>query len=407
MKQGCLSEYFTGVAVKTLSAVEADPVRSNQHEFNGVDGLRQIFGQATGKRKIPARFVYLSDDVEESVAEDGFLTWYDARERHPTRSEHRLYFPSTVVSNRAQAGDLLVIGVKQDGSALVIVADGGSTVENQILWLFGVGSITTPGFAVRTEDEGDRVRLEYASRLILDSIGVEPLETDDAVRLLDGVLARFGPVFPSTRDFSAYARGTLGLDPADDPDGVLVAWMDREETLFRALERHLISMRLAAGFADDVDGFIAYSLSVQNRRKSRVGAALENHLEEIFLRYGIRYDRTKVTENRARPDFLFPGVAEYRDPVFPDACLTVLGVKTTCKDRWRQVLAEADRIHDKHLFTLEPGISRSQTEEMRAKHLALVLPRGIHVSYHEEQRSWLMALETFVSLVRERQKRSV
>jgi len=44
MKQGYLSQYFKGVAAKTLSAVEADPVKSNQHEFNGVAPLKNIFG---------------------------------------------------------------------------------------------------------------------------------------------------------------------------------------------------------------------------------------------------------------------------------------------------------------------------------------------------------------------------
>jgi hypothetical protein len=35
MKAGYLSEFFTGVAMKTLSAIEADPSRSHQQEFNG------------------------------------------------------------------------------------------------------------------------------------------------------------------------------------------------------------------------------------------------------------------------------------------------------------------------------------------------------------------------------------
>lgn len=47
------------------------------------------------------------------------------------------------------------------------------------------------------------------------------------------------------------------------------------------------------------------------------------------------------------------------------AC-TMLGVKSTCKDRWRQVLSEAKRIDNKHLATLEPGISENQTAEMQA-----------------------------------------
>jgi len=42
MKKGYLSQYFKSVAVKVLSAVEADPVKSNQHEFNGVASLKRI-----------------------------------------------------------------------------------------------------------------------------------------------------------------------------------------------------------------------------------------------------------------------------------------------------------------------------------------------------------------------------
>jgi hypothetical protein len=48
-------------------------------------------------------------------------------------------------------------------------------------------------------------------------------------------------------------------------------------------------MGLRKGFADDVDSFVAFSLSVQNQRKSRVGRALENHLEVGFAANRIRY----------------------------------------------------------------------------------------------------------------------
>ena len=40
-------------------------------------------------------------------------------------------------------------------------------------------------------------------------------------------------------------------------------------------------------------------------------------------------------------------------------------VKSTCKDRWRQVLSEADRIPNKHLFTLEAAISENQTSKCK------------------------------------------
>jgi hypothetical protein len=218
------------------------------------------------------------------------------------------------------------------------------------------------------------------------------------------MLGTFGHTFPATRAFSEFARGTLpDICPRENPDTVLLAWMEREELLFRTLERHIISDRLREGFSDDVDGFLAYSLSVQNRRKSRVGSALENHLEELFLRQEVRYDRTKITENKAKPDFIFPGINEYHLKTFPAARLTMLGVKTTCKDRWRQVLSEADRISEKHLLTLEPGISTAQTDEMRDKKLSLVLPSSLHPSYTLAQQEWLMSLADFISIVKERQ----
>ncbi len=57
----------------------------------------------------------------------------------------------------------------------------------------------------------------------------------------------------------------------------------------------------------------------RTRRKSRAGLALENHLEALFKALDLRFDRGKETENRNKPDFLFPGQAQYRDPSFPAA----------------------------------------------------------------------------------------
>ncbi|QRR11912.1 restriction endonuclease [Burkholderia sp. MS389] len=403
MKRGHLSEYFVGVAIKRLSAVEADVLTSNQHEFNGVESLKRIFGQAAGKQTFPARFVYLSDDDDNPVVADGFLTWYDARERHPTRSEHRLYFPTTTVSQCAAAGDLLVIARKPDGSALVVVAEDGSTIANQICWLFGADDLEHPGFSVRSELETEQDRIQFASRFILEQIGIVVEVTEESY--LEIMLKKFDGGFPTTREFSAWARSTLpDIVACDDADVAIMAWMEREENLFRTLERHLISDRLAEGFKGDVDAFISFSLSVQNRRKSRVGLALENHLEMVFRECGIKCQRTAVTENKSKPDFLFPSSEAYHDPEFDRGHLTVLGVKSTCKDRWRQVLAEANRIEEKHLLTLEAAISTNQTNEMKANRLQLVLPRRLHESYSDEQRGWLLDIKDFIALVKERQE---
>jgi EcoRII C terminal len=43
----------------------------------------------------------------------------------------------------------------------------------------------------------------------------------------------------------------------------------------------------------------------------------------------------------------------------------MLAAKTTCKDRWGQVINEAHQIKEKHLLTLQEGISENQFAEMR------------------------------------------
>ena len=417
MKRGYLSEYFDGIAAKRLSSVEANLLVSNQHEFQGVESLKTILGEPVGKVPYQAKVIYLTDEDDQPLLEDATFTWYDVREGERARGgtkdgrmrwEYRLYFPTTNVSLNATVGDLLVIAKCRDGSLLVIVAENGSSISRQIEWLFGFADLAHPGFSVKSELETDQDRIEFASRFILESIGVV-VETS-AENYLDVMLERFKGKFPTTRDFSAYARSTLkDIDSRDDPDLVLMAWMEREEILFRTLERYLIADRLSKGFSGeaktdvDVDGFLSFSLSVQNRRKSRVGLALENHLELLFLDNGLHYTRTAITENKAKPDFLFPGVVEYHNPAFNPLNLTMLGVKSTCKDRWRQVLAEADRIEDKHLLTLETAISTSQTDEMAAKRLQLVLPRGLHQTYTPAQQSWLMDVTALTELVRSRQ----
>jgi hypothetical protein len=403
MKKGYLSEYFIGFGYKHLSAVEALRHRSKQHEFNGVNGLRKVFG--LDRRTFNTTFIYLCDDDPEPVKDTGFMTWYDSREMDDTRSsEYRLYFPDTTVSDNANEGDLLVIGRRPDDTLVAIIAESGSTIENQILWLFGIVDQTHPGYSVKGELESDQVKLEFASRYILEQIGVEIEETDE--NFLDIMLEKFEGGFPTTRVFSEFARSTIpDISAHDNPDEVVIAWIEREEVLFRTLERHLIGDRLRAGFSDDdVDAFIKFSLSVQNRRKSRAGSALENHLEFIFAERSIRYSRTPFTEGRAKPDFLFPGEVEYHDKNFSPLLLTMLGVKSSCKDRWRQVLAEADRIERKHLLTLEPGISENQTNEMQAKSLQLVLPSGIHNTYTAVQRGWLMNIADFIYLVNKNQQ---
>lgn len=404
MLRGRLSSLFVGAVAKRLTLVETVTARSNQHEIQGVRPIRSLLGD-DDRREIPTRFIRMAGE-NESFSEDGFMSWSNVRKGKPRAPEYHLYYSGNPVTESMGVGDVLVLALRRHGTLLAVVAPSGSSSENQLLWLFGLDVPDAGGVAGHAIDDQHDAELGHAARYVLDELNIE-LEEPEQDRL-DALVEPFGLVFPSTRVFSDLARQSLPeVSALDDPDQALLDWIDREEQLFRRLERRVVEARIREGFNShegaDVDGFLAFSLSVQNRRKARAGQALENHLQAVFEAQGIRFARGAETENRNKPDFLFPSAEAYRDQRFPAEALSMLGSKSTLKDRWRQVLSEAERISHKHLLTLEPGISENQTNEMRAKNLQLVIPRRLHESYRPGQRDWLIDLADFVQLVRGRQ----
>ncbi|WP_445664416.1 type II restriction endonuclease [Fodinibius sp. AD559] len=403
MSFGVLSEHFSGVSVKKLSEVEVDPGSSNQHELGTNKRLRNILGTPENGDTwhYNTELIYLDESQDKTVSDSLRLSYYDSRRNKPERSpEYRLYYPENTVIRKARAGDTLFIGVKRDSSFLMVITPQGSTAEKQLLWLFG---FSKSGKRLTTRNLFDEdIEISTAGQFLLNELNIEVEEQDDVV--LGQLLDEFGTSFPSTRVFSEFARSMLpDINPVENPDLALSSWFDREWKNFRILERHIVSEKLSQGFGGDVDQFLSYSLSVQNRRKARAGLALENHLEQLLVENRLNYSREEVTENNNKPDFLFPGIQYYRLPAFPQNRLTILGAKTTCKDRWRQVMPEAERIDKTYLLTLEPAISENQTSQMQNKLVQLVVPSTLFDTYTDNQKGWLMNLNGFLGLVKNRQ----
>jgi len=404
-----LNDYVEGVAAKYLSAVDADPQRSNQHEIGGLPsvGFKQYLGEPAKleKRVFNARMVYLRDELDNPEIFEDIVTWYDCRETQPHRSpEYRLYYKSNPVTEQLNPGDFFLIAKLLDNSLLLIFTLANSALELQLRALFGIDTIKEKGF---NAGDVNKSGLLLPLCLLLEDLGIEAFRTEpDDEEWLEKLLLQFGHEgFPTTTMFSAFARQSLEseVDAITDADATLLAWMEQEEKLFRILERYFVRQRLQEGFGeqgDDVDAFIAFSLSVQNRRKSRVGHAFEGHLRTLFELNNLCFQQGRgkgqTTENNAKPDFLFPDFNSYHTPSFPIQKLRILGAKTTCKDRWRQVLSEAARIPVKHLVTLQPAISIAQTDEMRSHQLQLVIPSSIHKTYKPEQQDWLISLADFI-----------
>ena len=403
-----VSDIFEGAAAKYLSAVDAERSRSNQHEIGGLPsvGFKRYLGEP-GKNDesvFPCLMAFISDLGDVELCRD-HVTWYDSRRNVAHRAaEYRLYYKDNPVTSQIGEGDFFLIAKHKDNSLLLIFTPPDSPAEYQLRHLFGV---SRPGqrFSAANMPE---VKLLLPLRLLLEEIGISAFDETTVENDLDLVLSRFGDAFPKTAVFSSLARELSGFNGMDDPDAALLGWMEREEALFRAYERHVVQRKLREGFGsdgDDVDAFISFSLSVQNRRKSRVGHAFENHLSQLFAENALPFEKGgagRVTENNSKPDFMFPSFRAYHDANLAPDSVFLLGAKTTCKDRWRQVLAEGDRLQVKYLATLEAGISMTQTSEMRSKQLQLIIPEAVHSTYNVEQQQWLLTLADFVGLVREK-----
>jgi len=212
--------------------------------------------------------------------------------------------------------------------------------------------------------------------------------------------------FPLSVELSVRARhcynNAYGVDARhilSNPDSDLLKWIEAEYQLFKEFENDRYATRIQTPFRS-VEELVEAANTILNRRKSRAGKSLEHHLAEVFSTFDLSYQTQAVTEGNKKPDFLFPGVEAYRNPNFDEKKLIVLAAKTTCKDRWRQILNEADRVRTKHLFTLQQGISSNQLEEMYRYDVCLVVPKPYITSFPQEYRDRILSLGDFLGQVR-------
>ena len=269
------------------------------------------------------------------------------------------------------------------------------------------------GYVLNSEDEIDE---------FLSAFGLTPAETNRLIDLnrtdaslreqaainqfINGLTVDFptSEVMSSAARMISYATNINRSVTVADSDKAILQWTDQEYKLFRALEHARYGQIVANGFST-VDDFVALANQVLNRRKSRAGKSLEHHLAAVFDENRIQYSAQAITEGNKRPDFIFPSEAAYHDFSFPVSKLTSLAAKTTCKDRWRQILNEADRLRDgrKYLCTLQQGISAMQMDEMEAEKVTLVVPKAYISTYPKDKQDRIWTLNHFVGYVKELQ----
>lgn len=269
-------------------------------------------------------------------------------------------------------------------------------------------------FVLQSDDDIDDFfsyfNLSYDKTNQIIDVNLPELPEQRLLSLINELVAQY-TVFPDTNTMAEGARncfneanGIINQNIVSSPDDVLLGWLDTEYTLFKLMEEKVYSDITTRPFPC-IDAFVSMANEVLNRRKSRAGKSLEHHLADIFLRNDLIFEEQAITEENKKPDFVFPNGNCYHNISFPGELLTILGAKTTCKDRWRQVLNEADRVDDKYLFTLQQSISSNQLREMEDYHLHLVVPHKYLTSFPRDHQNGICDLSSFIRMVKERQNK--
>lgn len=328
-----------------------------------------------------------NDHRVEAIWPDGRITqstvkWYGTG----TRSEYRITgfnkerdFPFITADC---VGSLLVLIPEQPDRFLMYVFDLEDEIEDLQA---GLGVEAVKGWTV------------------YDSKATAPPETEnDCIERHFRTFTAGLTAFPPTVNVSNEARAALISCVRDfmttPSDQMLLRCVEVEYALFKFAERKLCEPEIVRVFKT-VDDFLTTAQTILQRRKARAGHSLEHHVAFLLREARIPFDTGADVEG-TKPDVLIPGKREYLDAAYPDAKLFALGIKTTCKDRWRQVLREAPRIRSKHILTLQKGISPAQLDEMRSSDVTLIVPEGLHTDYPKDRRAELVTVAKFIDDVR-------
>lgn len=208
--------------------------------------------------------------------------------------------------------------------------------------------------------------------------------------------------FPSPVDIILKTK-ELHSDHGVQPDLRLIKRRECEFEIFKSVEETIEPPLIKQGFGS-INDFMSKAQTIVQRRKARSGRSLELHTKEIFVEEGLRdtvdFSYNPESEPGKNPDFLFPNEAAYKNSSFSESKLLMLAVKTTCKDRWRQILNEADRVKRKHLLTLQEGVSENQFKEMKQADVQLVVPAPLLCHYPKSVQPHLQTLESFIGDIR-------
>jgi hypothetical protein len=134
---------------------------------------------------------------------------------------------------------------------------------------------------------------------------------------------------------------------------------------------------LAIAIAGQIEGIRSVFKSMQNSIFSLAGSCFEKYIEVWLDAFDLPFEIQKRVDGDRIPDFVLPSRHYYmaRDSRSPDDAI-LLSAKTTCRERWTQILSEGKLVDTKYLATLDAAVPKDKINSMLSERVVLVVPES-------------------------------
>ena len=317
---------------------------------------------------------YKADDAHPVIVRERY-TLYDARRKHPSRTEWRMYYTNLGITRHAQIDDLMLL-IRPDPVSkhlVAVIARRGTSVERSLVRQL---ASREPEQLVKDLFVDSTIVDSETRRLLLRVIG-RPVPQGDIKTYPFTSHALFQQAvdqekMPTTAAMANAALGVLtDLDVTErEPDDFIYMALEAETALFMAIEEKLGNMRLSRVLmqkGSDFHALMGFAMSFLQSRRSRRGQSLENHFRSLLKRLRIPHGYQCTTEPGKKPDFVFPSCESYHDPTYPSDSLRMVGCKTRVRERHAQWLDEAARIPFKFALCVDDRLTNALVSRYEGK----------------------------------------
>ncbi|MEW6373214.1 MAG: type II restriction endonuclease [Pseudomonadota bacterium] len=349
------------------------------------------------------------------------FTWYSEK----GEGEHHFTInPRTEFADISPASYLLIFKPKVLGEPYqaLTVDSADDDLTEYINEIFGITTSFT--FGVFETKAIDINPLLTKLRQLASQLIAKLEESEAAFEIFVSGLRRRSPQAIAAAALEQWKRdtGILHFNPyfLDEPGDVLFDLTRvREFALYKEDEAatygaQLVRALLGGGRATDRRGIVIslierfdifYDIckSAKQARASRAGGSFEIHMTSALKAGGVPHSPQFVFDG-SKPDFILPSGAIYENADDRRALALVLTLKTTIRERWKQVVSESTGCPI-FLATLDESVPGKTLDKLENKGITLVVPEQFKKSEFAEyaqRASVITYFDFFEMLLRER-----